>query len=287
MASKSPALARVGSAEREPGKTHYRAVWISDVHLGTVDCKAAHLVEFLKSHTSDTLYLVGDIIDGWKLKQSFYWPQEHTNVIRKILTRSKRGTKVYYVTGNHDEFLRKFVGFKLEIGNIKVVNEVIHATADGKRWLVCHGDAFDVITRYHRWVAVAGDALYENTLRFNYWFNRARRTLRMPYWSLSAFAKQHVKSAVSVVSTFEAAVARDCKRRRLDGVVCGHIHHAEIRAIDGIQYHNCGDWVESCTALVEHLDGRMELVRWVQLGHLNQAPAHEPLLAKPRQLVAA
>lgn len=269
-AARRPPIAKPGKAQSEAGKVHYRTVWISDVHLGTAGCKAGHLVEFLKSHSCDTLYLVGDIIDGWKLKNHFYWPQEHTNVVRKVLTKAKRGTRVYYVTGNHDEFLRKFVGFRLELGNIKFVNELVHQTADGRRLLITHGDAFDVITRYHAWIAMAGDSLYEGTMRFNYWFNRGRSLLGMRYWSLSAFAKQHVKTAVNVVSTYEDSVARECRRRDLDGVVCGHIHHAEIRDIGGVTYHNCGDWVESCTALAEHADGRIELIRWVQLDHLNQ-----------------
>lgn len=260
----------VGQKSGRSQKPKYRTIWISDVHLGTAGCKAAHLVDFLKANDCETLYLVGDIIDGWKLKNVFYWPQEHTNVIRKVLTKAKRGTKVFYVTGNHDEFLRKFVGYQLELGNIKVVNEHLHTTADGRRLLITHGDAFDVITRYHRWVALAGDLAYENAMRFNYWFNRGRRMLGLNYWSLSAFAKQRVKAAVNVVSLFEDSVARECQRRGLDGVVCGHIHHAEIAERHGVTYHNCGDWVESCTALAEDHNGRIQLLRWVELDHLNQ-----------------
>ncbi|MGB0955496.1 MAG: UDP-2,3-diacylglucosamine diphosphatase [Panacagrimonas sp.] len=259
-------------AKRENNKRRYRTVWISDVHLGTPGCKAEHLVDFLKHTECDTLYLVGDIIDGWKLRGSWFWPQEHTNVIRKLLTKSKRGTKVYYITGNHDEFLRKFVGFRLEIGNIQILNERVHTTADGRRLLVTHGDAFDVITRYHRWIAVSGDMAYELMMRANYWVNRTRRVLGMPYWSLSAFAKNSVKNAVNIVSEYEQSVAHECKRRGLDGVVCGHIHHAEIRDIDGVSYLNCGDWVESCTALAENQDGEIEIIRWVEIDHLNQQP---------------
>ena len=267
---------------REEGKTHYRTIWISDVHLGTPGCKAEHLVDFLKHHTCDRLYLVGDIIDGWKLRSGWYWPQEHTNVVRKILTKAKRETEVFYVTGNHDEFLRKFVGYKLEIGNIRLVNEHVHETADGRRLLVIHGDLFDVITRYHKWIALAGDAIYEGTMRFNYWFNRARSVLGMRYWSLSAFAKQHVKTAVNIVSTFEDSLAHECRRRDLDGVVCGHIHHADARDIDGVTYYNCGDWVESCTALAEDMNGRIQVIRWVQIDHLNQASSNVTPL-RPRQ----
>ena len=255
------------------GKNRYRTIWISDVHLGTPGCKAEHLVDFLKHNTSQTLYLVGDIVDGWKLRSTWFWPQEHTNVVRKVLTQAKRGTQVYYVTGNHDEFLRKFVGYELEIGNIRLVNEHIHETADGRKLLVVHGDFFDVITRYHKWIALAGDALYEGTMRFNYWFNRGRALIGMRYWSLSAFAKQHVKTAVNIVSTFEDSLARECRRRELDGVVCGHIHHADAREINDVTYYNCGDWVESCTALAEDFNGKIHVIRWVEIDHLNRGNA--------------
>lgn len=258
--------------------THrYRTIWLSDIHLGTPGCKAEFLVDFLKHNECQTLYLVGDIVDGWKLRSTWFWPQEHTNVIRKVLTKAKRGTRVYYVTGNHDEFLRKFVDYRLEVGNIRIVNDAVHVTADGRRLLVLHGDWFDVITRYHRWIAFAGDFAYETTMAANFWFNRARSMLGMRYWSLSAFAKQRVKTAVNVISRFEDAVARECKRRGLDGVVCGHIHHAEVREIDGVSYHNCGDWVESCTALVEDMNGKISVLRWVEIDHLNERPKVTPL----------
>ncbi|HEX4871700.1 MAG TPA: UDP-2,3-diacylglucosamine diphosphatase [Nevskiaceae bacterium] len=264
-------------AKPETPKRRYRTVWISDVHLGTPGCQAHHLVDFLKHTECETLYLVGDIIDGWKLRSHWYWPQEHTNVVRKVLTKAKRGTQVWYITGNHDEFLRKFVGFNLEIGNLRIVNEHVHLTADGRRLLVQHGDAFDVITRYHQWIAHAGDLAYEAMMRGNYWFNRARSLLGMRYWSLSAFAKAKVKNAVNIVSEFENSVARECRRRGLDGVICGHIHHAEIRDIEGVQYLNCGDWVESCTALGETADGRIEIIRWVDLSHVSTSPKVVPL----------
>jgi UDP-2,3-diacylglucosamine pyrophosphatase LpxH len=265
------------SEKSDKNVQRYRTIWLSDIHLGTPGCKAEFLVDFLKHNECETLYLVGDIIDGWKLRGSWFWPQEHTNVIRKLLTKSKRGTQTYYVTGNHDEFLRKFVGYKLEIGNVRLVNEMIHHTADGRRLLVIHGDAFDVITRYHRWVAMAGDAAYQATMTANYWFNRARRRVGLPYFSLSAFAKQRVKTAVNVVSSFEESVAHECRRRGLEGVICGHIHHAEIRQIEGVTYHNCGDWVESCTALTEDFNGQLRVVRWVEIDHLNESPKVTPL----------
>lgn len=243
-------------------KTRVRTIWISDVHLGTPGSQARALADFLGHYECDQLYLVGDIIDGWQLQKNFYWPQEHTNVIRKVLTRAKRGAQVFYITGNHDEFLRKFVDYKLDIGNIRLVNEVIHETADGRKLLVMHGDMFDVITRYHRWVAVAGDAAYNAMMLANRRFNQVRRTVGMPYFSLSAYAKQKVKAAVNIVTEFESSVAKECDQRGLDGVVCGHIHHAQIRDVDGITYYNCGDWVESCTALVEDMNGHIQIVEW-------------------------
>lgn len=264
----------------------YRTLWISDVHLGTPGCKAEHLVDFLKHAECETLYLVGDIVDGWKLRNSWFWPQEHTNVVRKILTKSKRGAKVYYVTGNHDEFLRKFVGFGLAIGNIRIVNEHVHTTADGRRLLVTHGDAFDVITRYHRWIALVGDSAYDLTMQANHWLNQARRLLGMRYWSLSAFAKKSVKNAVNIVSEFEQSVAHECRRRGLDGVVCGHIHQAQIRDIGGVQYLNSGDWVESCTALGEDFNGRIQVINWVQIDHLHESPRVTPLKRPPTKKVA-
>ena len=259
------------------GKNRHRTIWISDVHLGTPGCKAEFLVDFLKRNECETLYLVGDIIDGWKLRNSFFWPQEHTNVIRKVLSKAKRGTKIYYVTGNHDDFLRKFVDYSLTIGNIEVVNEHVHRTADGRQLLVIHGDYFDVITRYHRWLALAGDAIYEATMNFNFWFNRARRLLGMRYWSLSAYAKDRVKTAVNIISSFEESLAHECKRRGMDGVVCGHIHNADVREMHGVTYHNCGDWVESCTALTEDFNGRIQIVHWVKTEELNANPHVAPL----------
>lgn len=229
----------------------YRSVFISDVHLGTAGSQADKLAAFLKQCQCDHLYLVGDTIDGWRLHSTSFWPQAHTNVIRRILTQSKRGTQVYYVTGNHDEFLRKFVDDELRLGNIRVVNDAEHVTADNRRLFVIHGDLFDVVTRYHRWVARIGDIAYVTLLRVNRHLNSMRARLGYPYWSLSAYAKHRVKSAVNFISEFEKAVAHECRRRGFDGVT----------------YYNAGDWVESCSALVEHLDGHMEIVYW------DEAPA--------------
>jgi UDP-2,3-diacylglucosamine pyrophosphatase LpxH len=245
---------------REPSKTHYKTIFLSDIHLGTRGCRADLLLEFLKEHTCDELYLVGDIIDGWRFKKGFYWPQEHTNVMRRFLTLSKRGTCVTYVTGNHDEFLRKYSD--MEIGNIRLVDEAVHRTADGRRLLVVHGDAYDVVTRYHRWVALLGDLGYGWLLTLNMHLNRWRARFGYGYWSLSSWVKYRVKRAVSFVSGFEEAVSHHCRQQGYDGVVCGHIHHAEITDYDGVRYMNCGDWVESCTALVEDEAGKFHLIRW-------------------------
>jgi UDP-2,3-diacylglucosamine pyrophosphatase LpxH len=239
---------------------HYRAIWISDIHLGTRGCKADYLLDFLRATESEYLYLVGDIIDGWRLKRSWYWAQSHNDVIQKLLRKARKGTKVIYVPGNHDEALRDYVD--LQFGGVTVLQDTIHETAAGKRLLIIHGDEFDGIVRYAKWLAFLGDRAYDLALTLNHWFNAARHRLGYPYWSLSAFLKHKVKNAVEYISNYETAIADEARRRRVDGVVCGHIHQAEIRDIDGILYCNDGDWVESCTALVEFYDGRLELVHW-------------------------
>lgn len=241
---------------------NYRTIWISDIHLGTRGCQADALVSFLKNNNCQKLYLVGDIIDGWRMKKKIYWPQEHTNVIRRILTKAKRGTEVVYVAGNHDEFLRNFLEYKLILGNVRFVDEDIHTTASGQRFLVLHGDRFDGITRYAKWVALLGDSGYTLLLQLNIMFNWVRRKLGLGYWSLSAAVKQKVKTAVNFISNYEHALATEAKKRSVDGVICGHIHHAERKMIEDIVYANCGDWVESCTALVEHYDGTLDIIRW-------------------------
>ena len=239
---------------------HYRTIFLSDIHLGTRGCQAERLASFLKMHTCDQLYLVGDIIDGWRLKSGFYWPQAHSNVVRRFLTAAKRGTEVIYVTGNHDEFLRRYSD--LQIGNLQVVDRIQHRTADGRVLLVVHGDEYDVITRYHRWIAFLGDLGYTLLLRSNRYVNFFRRKLGYGYWSLSAWLKYRVKRAVNFISEFEVAIARQCRLDGYAGVICGHIHHAEISDLEGVRYMNCGDWVESCTALVENEHGEFSIVRW-------------------------
>jgi UDP-2,3-diacylglucosamine pyrophosphatase LpxH len=242
------------------GKLRLRTVWISDTHLGTPGCNAELLHDFLCSVKPDTLYLVGDIIDGWRLKRGWYWPQRHNDVVRRVLKLANKGTRVVYVPGNHDEALRDFT--HLAFGGVEVMPEAIHETLDGRRFLVLHGDEFDGVVLYARWLAFLGDLGYAMLLRANVWVNMARRQLGLPYWSMSAHVKKRVKNAVAFISRFEETVARAARERGVDGVVCGHIHSAEIREFDGITYMNDGDWVESCTALVEHHDGRIEILDW-------------------------
>lgn len=239
-------------------RTRYRTIWLSDTHLGTRGCQAQALLDFLDAHDCDYLYLVGDIIDFWRLKRAPHWTQLHSDVIRMVLSKARAGTVVTLVPGNHDEYLRRFCD--LQLGNIMVTEEAIHRTVDGRLLLVVHGDQFDGITRCHRWLALSGDVGYEALLVLNRWFNRGRRLLRLPYWSLSAYVKGKVKRAVNFITAFETALAHEAQRRNLHGVVCGHIHHAEIREIEGILYCNTGDWVESCTALAERADGALELL---------------------------
>ena len=217
---------------------------------------------------------MGDIVDGWQLRRSWYWPQSHNDVVQKILRKARKGTRVVFVPGNHDEFARKYV--EHNFGGVDVVSEAVHVTADGRRLWVTHGDLFDGVIQNAKWLAYAGDFAYEFTLKLNRWFNRARARLGLPYWSLSKYLKLRVKRAVSYVSDFEVAVARDARKRGLQGVVCGHIHHAEIRDIDGVLYCNDGDWVESLTALVEHDDGRLEIADWSTQRTLLAAPAAAP-----------
>ncbi len=251
-------------AEPEPRSFHkkqsFRTIWISDIHLGTAGCNAAMLIDFLHSIECETLYLVGDIVDGWRLKKGWYWPAEHNAVVRRILKLAHKGTRVVFIPGNHDEMFRDYAG--LNFGGVEVALDAVHETADGRRLLITHGDMFDGVVLYARWLAFLGDKAYSLLLKSNILVNRVRKMLKMPYWSLSAHMKKRVKNAVQYICSFEEAVAREVAQRGLDGVVCGHIHCAEIREIHGITYYNDGDWVESCTALVEAHDGHMSIIDW-------------------------
>ena len=254
----------------------FRTIFISDIHLGTPGCQALALMDFLRTHPSDTLYLVGDIIDGWQLRRRWYWPQAHNDVVQKLLRRVRKGCRVIYVPGNHDEFARDFIGH--HFGGIEVVQEAVHVTADGRSLWIIHGDYFDAVVQCAKWLAYLGDNLYEFTLRMNRHLNSLRGRLGLPYWSLSAYLKQKVKTALNYVTDFEEAVANEAKKRGHDGVLCGHIHRAEMRMINGVLYCNDGDWVESRTALVEHYDGRLEILHW--------EPSHEvQRTSQPAELV--
>jgi len=239
---------------------HCRTVWISDVHLGYRGCSAKYLLEFLRATECDYLYLVGDIIDFWSMKRKPFWPQAHNNVIRTILGKAKHGTRVVYVPGNHDHNLREYDG--VEFGNVRIANEAIHTGVDGRRFLVLHGDQFDSVVRASPLIASLGSHAYDLLLRLNRHVNWVRSKLGKPYWSLAAFLKHKVKNAVQYISSFEQAVAHEAARHGVDGVVCGHIHRAEIEKLGDVLYCNCGDWVESCTALIEHHDGSFELMHW-------------------------
>jgi len=241
-------------------RNHHRSIWISDVHLGTSSAKAEQLCDFLKYNSCDTLYLVGDIIDGWRMKSRAYWPQQHINVVRRILSSAKRGTKVVYITGNHDEFLRRYSG--MSFGNIHLVDEYIHHSPTGKKFWVVHGDAFDALVFNKKWLAIIGDIAYDSLLKFNTWLNRARNALGLRQWSLSYYLKNKVRNAFSIISNYETTLTHECKQRALDGVVCGHIHYPDVKKINGIQYANCGDWVESCSALTEDKQGQLNIIKW-------------------------
>ncbi len=262
-----------------PHTRRYRSLFISDTHLGTRGAQADALLEFLRVHDADTIYLVGDIVDGWQLRSRWHWPQSHNDVVQKLLRKARKGAKVIYVPGNHDEFLRDFCG--THFGGIDVRETTVHEAADGKRYLVIHGDQFDVVVRHAKWLAFLGDWAYVAALSLSTRINMVRRSLGLTYWSLSAWAKLRVKNAVNFIGRFEDTLAAEAERQGVDGVICGHIHSAALREIGGLTYINTGDWVESCTAIVEHDDGRMELIHWSAFsralnGRQMLAPPPEP-----------
>ena len=238
----------------------YRTLFLSDLHLGTRAAQAELLLDFLKYHDAETVYLVGDIVDGWRLKKGWYWPQAHNDVVQKFLRKVRKGVRVIYIPGNHDEFARNYTG--LTFGGIEVVSEAIHKTADDKKIIVMHGDQFDIVVCNARWLAYLGDWAYRVAISTNTWVNTARRLSGLGYWSLSAWAKMKVKNAVNFIGDFEKTLALEAKRKNADGIICGHIHHATIKQIEGVLYINTGDFVESCSAVVEHEDGHFEIISW-------------------------
>lgn len=263
-----------------PPARHVRTLFISDVHLGTRGCQADLLLDFLRHHDAETIYLVGDVVDGWRLRRNWHWPQTHNDVAQKLLRKARKGARLVYLPGNHDEFLRDYLG--THFGGIEVRATDIHTTADGRRLLVIHGDQFDVVVRHAAWLAHLGDWAYAAALAVNTYANMARRRFGFSYWSLSAWAKLKVKNAVNFIGAFEEALAREARENEVDGVICGHIHYAAMHNDFGISYYNCGDWVESCTALVEHHDGRFEIIRWA-----HRMPEARRSTAERREPVAA
>jgi UDP-2,3-diacylglucosamine pyrophosphatase LpxH len=244
------------------GPRRVRTLFLSDIHLGTRGCQADKLIEFMRHYDADTIYLVGDIVDGWQLKIGWYWPQTHNDVVQKLLRKARKGARLLYIPGNHDEFLRDYYG--THFGGIEVLEDAIHVGANGKRYLVIHGDLFDVVIRHARWLALLGNHAYDAAIWLNTYFNAVRRALGLTYWSLSQWAKLKVKNAVNFIGEYERTLAAEAQRRSVDGVICGHIHHAVIRDVSGLCYINCGDWVESCTAVIEHFDGAFEIVNWTE-----------------------
>jgi len=249
--------------EQFTGIRQYRSIWISDIHLGTPGASAEELLHFLKHTRSDYLFLVGDIVDGWQLKKRWYWPQTHNDVVQKLLRKARHGTNVIFIPGNHDEVARQYTD--LTFGEIKLHHDYIHETVDKKKLWVVHGDLFDHVIQHARWLAYIGDKAYNILIRANHWLNVCRNAFKLPYWSLSQYLKLKVKSAVSFISAFEHVMVTETRRRGCDGIVCGHIHKPELKTVDGIIYGNDGDWVESRSALVEHLDGSLELLDWDQI----------------------
>ena len=238
-----------------------RAIFLSDIHLGTRSCQAERLLEFLREYSSEFVFLLGDIVDFWAMKRSICWTPAQNTFVQKILRRARHGSRIVFVPGNHDEVLRDYLG--IAFGDIEVLGDYVHELADGRRFLLLHGDEFDQVTRHHRWLALLGDVMYDVLVRLNSILSLIRRRFGMSaYWSLAGYAKRRVKKAVQFIFDFEDAAMHAARQRGLDGIICGHIHSAVIRQAGSTMYANCGDWVDSCTAIVEHLDGRLELIAW-------------------------
>jgi UDP-2,3-diacylglucosamine pyrophosphatase LpxH len=264
-------------------KKKYRSLFVSDIHLGSKNCQAEAFLDFLKHNEADTYYLIGDIIDFWRLRKKPYWPQSHNDVMQKLLRKVRKGAKIVYVPGNHDEALRDFCDHSF--GGIEMARSKIYESVDGRRFLILHGDEFDVVVLYAKWLAHLGDWAYETSVTLNKYFNIVRRRLGLPYWSLSAYLKHKVKGAVSFIGDYEKTLAHEAKRRNADGVICGHIHHAAKTQIEGIEYMNTGDWVESCTAIAETMDGQFEIIHWHEIKQ--KSAAKDRLIRVPKSIQTA
>ena len=251
---------RIDNEPNDAETKRYRALFISDIHLGTKACQAEAFLDFLRCHDAPQIYLVGDIVDFWRIRRGIYWPQAHNDVLQKLLRKVRKGSELIFIPGNHDEAMREYCGSNF--GGIAIERQTIHEGADGKRYLIMHGDEFDVVVRYAKWLAFLGDGSYTLALWLNTQLNMVRRWFGMPYWSLSAYLKHKVKRAVNFIGEFESALAQEARRRGAQGVICGHIHHAALRQLDDVTYINTGDWVESCTAVGETEEGVFEIIRW-------------------------
>lgn len=259
---------------------HVRTLFISDVHLGATGAQADACLAFLKGIDASTIYLVGDIIDGWRLKKSWYWPASHNDFVHEVLARARRGVRLIYLPGNHDEFMRDFLGH--EFGGIEIRDQIMHETADGRQFLVIHGDRFDAVVVHARWLAFMGDWAYRAAMVVSKGVSFVRRKLGLPYWSLSAWAKSRVKSAVNYAGDFERQLTDEARRCDASGVICGHIHTAAMAEVGGLAYVNTGDWVESLTAVVETTDGELELIRFRETWmRMTSAAASGQRLAAP------
>ena len=271
------------STDESSATMYVRALFISDVHLGTRTAQAERLLDLLRCCEADVIYLVGDIIDFWKVRRGPHWPQTHNDVLQKLMRKVRKGTRLIVIPGNHDEALRDYAG--MQFGGVEIHRDTLHTTARGRRYVVMHGDEFDVVVRTARWLALLGDRGYEFALWLNHPLNWVRRHCGLDYWSLSAYLKYRVKKAVAFIGAFEEAVAMEARRRDADGIICGHIHHASDRNVRGTHYLNCGDWVESCTAVVETRDGELRVVQWAEIGHDNAArPDLERIRFRTRSL---
>ena len=278
-----PQINNSGPILDDESATHrYRTIWISDIHLGTSGCQADYLLDFLRHNDSEYLYLVGDIIDGWQLKKGWFWPQAHNDVVQKVLRKARKGVQVIYIPGNHDESARQFCDHAF--GDIHIREEAFHTTLAGKRLWVVHGDLFDGVIQHAKWLAYVGDSLYSLILVLNRWFNRIRIRFGFQYWSLSQYLKHQVKNAVNFISQLERVMTDEALRRGCDGVVCGHIHKAEVRDIDGVLYCNDGDWVESLSALVETTEGELKIVYWTVMQSPPESLSKPPVRSKAREI---
>jgi UDP-2,3-diacylglucosamine pyrophosphatase LpxH len=267
-------------ADDHPAPVRVRALFISDVHLGTRTARADELLDLLRCCEADIIYLVGDIIDFWRVRRGPIWPQSHNDVLQKLMRKVRKGTRLILIPGNHDEGLRDYAG--MQFGGVEIHRDYMHTTAQGRRYVVMHGDEFDMVVRTAKWLALLGDRGYELALWLNNPLNWVRRHLGLGYWSLSAYLKNRVKKAVAFIGAFEEAVAAEARRREADGIICGHIHHASDRSFEGVHYLNCGDWVESCTAIVESHAGELRIIRWDE----RPFDAEQPASDFPAQLQA-